>query len=385
MGTRKRTRRRFATYRKLPSGRWQARYVGPDLVRYTGPRTWESKDDAVGWARAEERLIEMDLWTPPNARDTAKQGRSVTVATYAERWTAQRKLKPSTRTLYKGYRRNHLDDTALGDTPVGAVTVADVRNWFADLQAKPATSGDGSTRNAGVYAWLRTVFESAVDDKLISENPARIRRGGVKSRKRAIVVPTPAEVDQFAAAMPERLQLLPYLAAWCAMRRGELLGLRRCDVAKDGSELVVAEAVTFVDKEAVVGTPKNNRQRVVAVPPHLHELIVEHVKKHAGPGRKGLLFPRKPGSAEVLSDGQLRHHWEAARKKAHAEHVRLHDLRHAGSMWAASTGATVPELQQRLGHESTAAALRYMHAASGSDKAIAERLSALVQHDDTAT
>ncbi|WP_454162887.1 tyrosine-type recombinase/integrase [Gordonia iterans] len=352
------------------------------MQTHRGPRTWESQDDAVAWLRAEERLIEFETWIPPANRDAVRLGRSTTVSDYAERWIEQRKLKPSTRSLYKSYRRNHLIDTDLGDTPVGVVELSDIRDWFADLQAKPAGKGDGSTRNAGVYAWLRTVFESAVDDKLLAENPARIKRGGVKSRKRAIVVPTPAEVDEFASEMPERLQLLPYLAAWCAMRRGELLGLRRCDVAKDGSELVVAEAITFVDKTAIVGTPKNNRQRVVAVPPHLHQTILDHVKDHASPGRKGLLFPREPGSIEVLTDGQLRHYWEAARKKANAEHVRLHDLRHAGSMWAASTGATLSELQQRLGHESTAAAIRYMHAASGSDKAIAERLSALVKDVD---
>lgn len=378
-------KRQFGNIRKLPSGRWQARYTGPDLREHKGPRTWEAQDDAIAWLRSEQKLIELDAWIAPGDRDAVKHGRATTVADYAGQWVEQRKLKPSTRALYKSYKRNHIDDTNLGSTLVGDVIVADVRDWFAELQSKPAGRGDGTTRNAGVYAWLKTVFESAVDDKLLDENPAKIKRAGVKSRKRAIVVPSPADVDRFAAEMPERLQLLPHLAAWCAMRRGELLGLRRCDVVKDGSELVVAEAVTFVDKAAVIGTPKNDRQRVVAVPPHLHKAINEHVKRHAGPGREGLLFPRKPGSTNVLTDGQLRHYWETARKNANAEHVRLHDLRHAGSMWAASTGATLSELQQRLGHESTAAAIRYMHAASGSDKALAERLSELIPTEKEGT
>lgn len=373
-------RRRFGTYRKLPSGRWQARYTGPDLVRYTGPRTWESKDDAIAWTRAEERLIELNLWTPPDKR-SEKTALRVTVDEYAERWIEQRALKPSTRAQYATYRTNHLHGTELGDKLVGTVVLSDVRDWLAGLQAKKPSKSDGTTRNARVYAWLRTVFEAAVDDRLLNENPCRIKGAGVTKRKRAIVVPTPADVDDLASRMPDRLQLLPQLAAWCAMRRGELLGLRRSDVAKDAHELRIRQGVTFVDKEVVVGTPKNDRQRIVQVPPHLQSLILAHIKNHAAPGRHGLLFPASPGAGTVLTDGQLRHHWEKARKAVGVEY-RLHDLRHAGSMWAASTGATVPELQQRLGHESTAAAIRYMHAATGSDRAIADRLSKLIEGDN---
>ena len=42
---------------------------------------------------------------------------------------------------------------------------------------------------------------------------------------------------------------------------------------------------------------------------------------------------------------------------------------------AAMAGATLAELQQRLGHSSVNAALRYQHAAQGRDRQIAEALS----------
>ena len=44
-------------------------------------------------------------------------------------------------------------------------------------------------------------------------------------------------------------------------------------------------------------------------------------------------------------------------------------------MLAASTGATIAELMARLGHSTPAAAMRYQHAAQGSDQAIAELMS----------
>jgi cyanate permease len=43
------------------------------------------------------------------------------------------------------------------------------------------------------------------------------------------------------------------------------------------------------------------------------------------------------------------------------------------------TGATLAELQARLGHSTVGAALRYQHAAQGRDAEIAAKLSGLVQ------
>ncbi|UQE75792.1 site-specific integrase [Gordonia sp. PP30] len=380
------SKRRFGNVRKLPSGRYQARYTGPDLRIHKGPRTWEAKDDAVGWLRAEERLVELDLWRAPEVRDASKQAQSVSTSDYADKWIRQRRLKPTTRAQYESYCKNFLDGTDLGSTPVGVLTLADVRDWWSEVRSRPAgKKNDGATRNARVYAWLRTVLASAVDDGLLDQNPCRIKGAGTVKRQRAIVVPTPAEVSALADEMPDRLHLLVLLAAWCAMRRGELLGLRRRDVAKDGSELIVRRNVTFVERKPVVGTLKNEKERPVAVPPHLHAAVVRHLDEHVPAAQFAPLFPSvvaDNSTGDLLDEWTLRYHWETARRAVGLDQLRLHDLRHAGSMWAASTGATLSELQQRLGHESAAAAIRYMHAASGSDKAIAERLSALVKDVD---
>lgn len=57
--------------------------------------------------------------------------------------------------------------------------------------------------------------------------------------------------------------------------------------------------------------------------------------------------------------------------------LRLHDLRHTGATMAAMAGATLAELQARLGHSSVNAALRYQHAIQGRDAQIAAALSAM--------
>ena len=44
-----RERREFGSIRKLASGRHQAVYTGPDLLRHVAPTTFQSKIDAEGW------------------------------------------------------------------------------------------------------------------------------------------------------------------------------------------------------------------------------------------------------------------------------------------------------------------------------------------------
>jgi len=67
--------------------------------------------------------------------------------------------------------------------------------------------------------------------------------------------------------------------------------------------------------------------------------------------------------------------WRKARAGAGRPDLRFHDLRHTGAVLAAQEGATLAELQARLGHTTPAAAMIYQHAASEPDKLLAERLS----------
>lgn len=380
MGTADRRKRRFGTTRQLPSGRWQARYTGPDLRRYKGPRTWADEDGAIAWLKDEDRLIELDMWRPPEQRDQVSRGKATTVSDYVTRWNKQRDVKESTRAQYESYARTHLDGTDLADRPIGTVTIADIRGWWADVRATSSGKTDGATRNARVYSWLRSVFESAVDDGFADRNPCRIKGAGQTRRQRAIVVPSAAEVDALADAMPERLALLVTLASWCAMRRGELLGLRRRDIAKDASVVHVRRGVTFVKGQPVITTTKSGRERSVAVPPHIRPAVLAHLRTHVTPGAASLLFPSvvEGHEGDTLDEWTLRYHWDQARKVLDRNDLRLHDLRHAGSVWAATAGATLPELQRRLGHSTSAAAIRYQHAAEGSDARIAVAMSKLV-------
>ena len=92
-------KRRFGRVRRLPSGRWQARYKGPDGIDRPAPSTFATKGDAEWWLSSHWADIITDNWLD------ADVGR-VLFADYARAWVPERpNLWPRTLRLYEGLGR----------------------------------------------------------------------------------------------------------------------------------------------------------------------------------------------------------------------------------------------------------------------------------------
>lgn len=364
----KREHRGFGYIRKLPSGRYQASYTGPDLARHTGPATFEAKQDAENWLSREHGLIATDSWTPP-ARRSSSRSKPATLGLYAEAWLADRELKPRTRAHYRSVLDSRILP-ALGEVPIRDLTPPVVRAWHADLgKARP-------TIRAHAYSLLRAILATAVSDQVITANPCHVRGAGQAKRASRTEPASLAELTELVAAMPAKYRVMVLLAAWCGLRFGELTELRRGDVDLRTGVLHIRRAVVWVDSKPLITTPKSDAgTRDVAVPPHLLPAIREHLATHAQWGREGLLFP-SPAGAHLTTSTLYKAFWPA-RRKAGRPDLRFHDLRHTGAVLAAATGATLAELMGRLGHSTPGAALRYQHAAKGRDAEIAGLLSKL--------
>jgi integrase len=61
------------------------------------------------------------------------------------------------------------------------------------------------------------------------------------------------------------------------------------------------------------------------------------------------------------------------------QRLHFHDLRHTGNTLAAQSGATLADLNARMGHDSARAALIYQHATRDANQKIADALSARVE------
>lgn len=378
-GNRRGRRASFGSLRKLSSGRWQVRYTGPDGREHRAPTTFETKGDAETFLATVRADIVRETWQA----GAAKRIRPVTLDEYAERWLAARKVKgrplaERTRAHYQHLLDRFLSPT-FGSTPLAAITADDVAHWYD-------TAAVGTpTYQAHAYSLLRAILATAADPTknngraLIPFNPCGITGGGATSPARQTRPASLAELEAIATAMPERLRLMVLLAAWCALRFGELAELRRSDVDTKRGILHVRRGVVRAGGEVVIRKPKTGRERDVAIPPHLLPVIREHLLQHAEPGRDGLLFPATGGGN--MAPSSLYRVYYPAREAAGRPDLRWHDLRHTGAVLAAQTGATLAELMSRLGHSTPTAAMRYQHAAAERDQEIARRLSAMVEGD----
>jgi integrase len=362
-----RKRRRFGRLRRLPSGRWQAAYTGPDEKIHKAPRTFASDVAAEGWLAVERRKIDLGTWGAIERSD------AVTLAAYTARWMQQRQLRTRTHALYESMLER-LILPELGDIKMVTLTPARVREWHTELGT------EHPTRNAHAYALLHAICTTAVQDEILDANPCRIRAAMQTKRRRDIDILTPAEVDRLATKMPAQLRASVPLAAWCGLRWGETSELRRGDVADDYSVLRIRRAVTYRSGRFDVGEPKTAAGiRDVAVPPHIRPVIKAHLKNHVGRAADSLLFGDVDGTH--LRPDRYRTHWEKARAAIGKPHLRVHDLRHIGAVLAAQSGATTAELMHRLGHTTPEMSLRYQHVAEGRDAEIAVRLSKLAAGD----
>lgn len=390
-------RRGRGRIRQERSGRYSAAYVGPDGVLYRAAHTFEHKAYAEGWIGQELRLVDLGAWAPPAAREDVRQAAAeehrrvtITFGEYAEAWFGRRRdaadvhaLRPTTARDYRLLLDNHLLPD-LGAVPLVKITPDVVESWHRRMAAKKTPRA-----RAKAYMLLSTIMNAAVADRSapVTENPCKIRGAGRAKPRREVDPVSPAELATIVDAMPARLRLAVQLAAWCALRYGEVFELRRADVRLDDPKaptvgaVRIRRGVTWAKGETFTGAPKTSAGvRDVAIPPHLLADVVAHLAEHTEADRDALLFPAARGGNMRPSSFEV--YWHKARRAADRDDLVFHGLRHSGAVLAAQAGATISELQQRLGHATPGMAMHYQHAAKGRDQLVAEAMSRMIRGTD---
>jgi integrase len=414
--------RRFGNIRRLPSGRYQASYLGPDGQRRSAPETFERKTDADKALSLIEAQIVRGEWTDP---DRAK----VKLSDYAATWIAQRpKLRPRTVDHYRWLLGKHIAPY-LGGMPIGKISTAAVREWRASL----LNCGVSVSVAAKAYRLLRAILMTAADDKILPGNPCRIRGAGDEETPERPVL-TVAQVFELAERVgrrpvgnvhklagggyrlrhqrhgemrtfPEvfatkggaesalwkladdgradwtqdrRFRALVLLTTFASLRWGEATALRRCDL--DLAAGAVRVQVAFVERstgEILLGPPKSQAgRRTVGIPAAILPALRAHMAVFVKPGPGSLVFPGAKGGPLRRGNFNKMSAWPQAVRSVGAPGLHFHDLRHTGNTFAASGGAGIKDLMARMGHDSERAAMIYQHRARGADRAITNAIDA---------
>jgi integrase len=348
--------------RKRPSGRWQAIYWNDGGLHSAG--TFAAKADALARLSTIEADFRRGAWIDPTVGQ-------VTLTKYAGEWIARRPdLSVRTRELYEDLLRIHILP-ALGQATLAGLAPSKIRGWNAQL------SGIHPSTASKAYRLLSTIMRTAVADELIIKSPCRVSGAGTEHAAERPVASV-AEVEALTLAFPEHLRLLVQLAAWCQLRRGELLGLRRRDVDILHATIHIEQSRTFTrNGSSITKAPKTTAgRRTLSVPSNVEGMLASHLEMFVSTDKDALLFNLESG--RPLSAAGLQRAWSVARETIGRPDLHLHDLRHTGLTLAAATGATTAELMHRAGHASASAALRYQHSTQDRDRILASALAALV-------
>ncbi len=373
MAPRRRARRTTGSIRRLPSGRYQARVRLEDGGLLPAPETFTTKTAADRWLASVIADQAQGKWIDPRAG-------AVPLRRFAEQWLkGKAALAPKTCELYE-YLLSRLILPTLGDVELVELTPARVRAWRAGLLR---AGQPGPSTIAKAYRLLSAMMATAVVDNLVTRNPCLEKGAGVE-RAPEMSIATPEQVGAIAAAVDRRYRALVLTAAYAGCRWGELTGLRcrNLDLAK-GTLSVVEQVVELRGGQLLTREPKSaSGRRVVHLPAGLIAELEAHVAQFVAPDPDALVFTSGTGGPLRQSNFRNRQ-WLPALRSAGVEKLRFHDLRHVAGTLATVSGATIREVQARLGHASPAAAYRYQHVLDTRDAHIAERLDAIYQASAT--
>lgn len=432
MGTSRSTRRGFGQVLCEPSGRYRARFTGPDGKRRSAPSTFATRAEAERFlALAHAELLRGNVLAVIPA--------DVTVAEYVARYLDESapRLRPRTLDHYRATAARWIlppvgigpDRIALAPMTLGAVSIGLVRQWHAAVIAQahhdqsqriqgtrrthPArawarahgmtVSATGTLPTAILDAWhaagspaetvavpedagrtgaahayqlLRSILAQAVRDGLIPANPAQVRGASTAPHHERRPL-SPAEVTALADAVDDRYRAAVLLGAWSGLRPGELFALRRRDLDPAAATVTVTRTLHERAGHGVTfGPPKSDAgRRTVALPRTVADAIADHLDRFTPADPEDLAFTTATG--KPLTAPRRSRILRPARAAISRDDVTWHHLRHTGATLAAAAGATMAELQARIGHSTARAAAIYQHASTERDRLIADRLDTL--------
>jgi integrase len=268
---------------------------------------------------------------------------------------------------------------AFGQMRIASIGPLDVRKWLAELAgAQPSSEVRRS------YVMLRMVMKAAVENELIVKTPcvAELPRA-TQAEMRFLSV---AEVDELAEAFHPHSKVLVYVLAYCGLRWGEAVGLKRKYVDTSRRTIRVEEQLTEVDHQFYFGQPLKTAaaRRTVRMPAFVATLLEEHVA-YIEALRRDLDLPPLGRDDLIFTTSKCRpwhrasfrlNHWLPALRAAGLTELRVHDLRHTAVAFAINLSNAHPKaVQIRFGHSSIQQTYdRYGHLFPQMDEAIADDL-----------
>ena len=266
---------------------------------------------------------------------------ALTVGQYLTNWienTAKGRMRASTYRSYEQMLRVHILPV-LGRTSIAKLTATDVR---AFLTAK-RESGLSARSVQYLHAILRSALGDGLSDRVLSHNPAVIKRA-VKVERKPVPALGPAQARAILAAFDgDPLAILVRTALATGLRQGELLGLQWDDIDLVAATVTVRRQL----QRGVLVEPKTSKSaRTLGIPPQLAEALRQH--RFAQQPLSPFVFASATGGP--LDGTNVTHRFQARLREGGLPRMRFHDLRHGTASLMLASGASPRIVMEQLGH-----------------------------------
>jgi len=332
------------------SGEWWV------FIAHQGRRTSRKVGDRKA-AREAASKIQARLTLGKGAFGEKAKLSAPTLERYFKRFEANYKstLKPSSWYNYEGSLRIHILPE-LGKYRLDEIT----KPMMKELVAERVKNGFAKDSIRLYLASLKVLYNQAIDDKAVSENPTKDLGLFYRQAKRKHEEISPLTEEESLLFLEKTLEYeekhypLFLCALHTGMRSGELAGLQWPDIDWNGRFLEVRRAINRFGEVATVKT-KNGRRRI-DLSDHLLETFNNFRKqKQQEALKKGKneipewVFANRPGSFININNAKSRN-FKRVLKKAGIRSIRFHDLRHTFASQLLSNGTNVLYVSQQLGH-----------------------------------
>lgn len=304
-----------------------------------------------------------------------------TVGEFLDRWLAYAKPNLAGKTFerYEQIVRRDIDPK-LGSIKLAKlqpVQIAEFYTWALTKGRKQTEGGLSARTVLHFHRLLHRALKQAVAWRLRATNPTE-----------AVEAPRPVDKEMHALDEDRSAWLIqaalgapfyqPIVYGLCtALRRGEILAQRWCDVDFVSGQLTVAQSLEQTRAGGLkFKIPKGKKRRRVTMPPFLKESLEVHKNEQA---KNRALFGKEyktdldlvialPDGSPWKPDSFSASYADFAAKIG-LGYIRFHDLRHSHASQLLRQRVPIKIVQERLGHANATITLNtYAHVLAGDDQ-----------------
>lgn len=263
-----------------------------------------------------------------------------------------------------------------GDKPINKITLsmcqAQVNKWAEEYK-----------RFFGIISIANQIFDYAISMELIDSNPMRKTlkpKRKKKDKEELEQFYNKEELKTFFEMVQELddIEMLTFfrLLAFTGMRKNEVGALRWTDIDLESGQLKVNQTLAKGENNKIIfQTPKTKKsQRTISLDPKTINILKDWHKYST----KGLLFKNELGNPKsiVHVNNLLNRVW---RRYPDFKRITPHGFRHTHCSLLFEAGATIKEVQERLGHENIQTTMDiYAHVTQKAKNEVADKFASYI-------